>query len=54
MVITFSHTYDHQELLRAVCSFLSSLSNKTFNVLRQSFLNAGPGAPECFVVQKMG
>ena len=33
--------------------FLSSLSNKTFNVLRQSFLNAGPGAPECFVVQKM-
>ncbi|MBO4470130.1 MAG: class I SAM-dependent methyltransferase [Clostridia bacterium] len=34
--------------------FLSSLSNKTFNVLRQSFLNAGPGAPECFVVQKMG
>ena len=34
--------------------FLSSLSNKAFNVLRQSFLNAGPGAPECFVVQKMG
>ena len=34
--------------------FLSSLSNKTFNVLRQCFLNAGPGAPECFVVQKLG
>ena len=23
------------------------------NVLRQRFLNAGPGAPECFVVQKL-
>lgn len=34
--------------------FFSSLSNKAFNVLRQSFLNAGLGAPECFVVQKMG
>ena len=33
-------------------SFLSGLSNKTYNVLRQHFLNAGPGAPECFVVQK--
>ncbi len=32
---------------------LSSLSNKTFNVLHQVFLNAGPGAPECFVVQKL-
>ena len=33
-------------------SFLSALSNRTWNVLRQRFLNAGPGAPECFVVQK--
>lgn len=32
---------------------LSSLSNKSFNVLRQVFLNAGAGAPECFVVQKL-
>ena len=31
---------------------LSALSNRTYNVLRQSFLNAGPGAPECFVIQK--
>ena len=34
-------------------SFFSVLSNKHYNVLRQSFLNAGEGAPECFVVQKM-
>ena len=33
--------------------FLSGLSNKSFNVLHQRFLNAGPGAPECFVVQKL-
>ena len=32
---------------------LSSLSNKRFNVLRQAFLNAGDGAPECFIVQKL-
>lgn len=40
---------ERQELIR----FLSGLSNRTYNVLRQSFLNAGPGAPECFVVQKL-
>ena len=34
-------------------AFLAALSNKTFNVLHQRFLNAGPGAPECFVVQKL-
>ena len=32
--------------------FFAALSNKTYNVLHQRFLNAGPGAPECFVVQK--
>ena len=32
---------------------LSSLSNRKFNVLHQHFLNAGPGAPECFVIQKL-
>ena len=37
----------------ALTAFLSSLSNKTFNVLHQVFLNAGPGAPECFAVQKL-
>ena len=33
--------------------FFTALSNKTYNVLHQRFLNAGPGAPECFVVQKL-
>ena len=36
----------------ALLSFLSSLPPQRFNVLRQAFLNAGPGAPECLVVQK--
>lgn len=31
----------------------SGLSNRRYNVLRQCFLNAGEGAPECFVVQKI-
>lgn len=38
--------------LQALISFFSSLPPQQYNVLRQSFLNAGPGAPECFVVQK--
>ena len=33
-------------------AFLSALDNRRYNVLRQHFLNAGPGAPECFVIQK--
>ena len=33
-------------------AFLSALDNRRHNVLRQHFLNAGPGAPECFVIQK--
>ena len=32
--------------------FLAGLSNRKYNVLRQQFLNANTGAPECFVVQK--
>lgn len=32
--------------------FLSSLRPQEFNVLHQRFLNAGPGAPECFIIQK--
>ena len=36
----------------ALISFFSALPPQQFNVLRQVFLNAGPGAPECFVVQK--
>ena len=35
-----------------LAAFLSGLPNRRFNVLRQTFPNAGPGAPECFVVQK--
>ena len=38
---------------RELVSFFSSLSNRTFNVLHQRFLNAGPGAPECFTVQRL-
>lgn len=41
---------ERQELL----IFLGGLSNRKYNVLRQTFLNASEGAPECFVVQKMG
>ncbi|MBQ8160834.1 MAG: methyltransferase domain-containing protein [Clostridia bacterium] len=37
---------------RELIAFLSSLPPQRFNVLRQHFLNAGPGAPECFVIQK--
>ena len=33
-------------------AYLSGLSNRQYNVLHQRFLNAGPGAPECFVIQK--
>jgi len=38
--------------LENLTSFLSSLKPQEFNVLRQEFLNAGPGAPVCFVIQK--
>lgn len=36
----------------ALQEMLSALPPQRFNVLAQSFLNAGPGAPECFVIQK--
>ena len=45
----------HEEGARereALIRYLSSLPPQRFNVLRQTFLNAGPGAPECLVVQK--
>ena len=32
--------------------YLASLRPQAFNVLHQRFLNAGPGAPECFIIQK--
>lgn len=36
----------------ALTDFLSALPPQQFNVLHHRFLNAGPGAPECFAVQK--
>ena len=39
--------------LEMLVPLLSSLSNRKYNVLRQTFLNAGPGAPECIVIQKL-
>ena len=36
----------------SLISFFSSLPPQRYNVLRQVFLNAGPGAPECFIIQK--
>lgn len=38
--------------LRELSGLFASLSNREYNVLHQRFLNAGPGAPECFVIQK--
>ena len=31
---------------------LASLPPQVYNILHQRFLNAGEGAPECFVVQR--
>lgn len=38
---------------KELSGLLSRLSNREYNVLRQQFLNAGIGVPECFVVQKL-
>ena len=35
-----------------VMNFLASLPPQQYNVLHQRFLNAGPGAPENFVIQR--
>lgn len=35
-----------------VINFLASLPPQQYNVLHQRFLNAGPGAPENFVIQR--
>ncbi len=37
---------------RELTAYLSTLPPQRFNVLHQRFLNAGPGAPECFIAQK--
>ena len=39
---------------RELAGYLAGLDNRRYNVLRQQFLNANAGAPECFVVQKTG
>lgn len=36
----------------ALMDWLATLRPQEFNVLQHRFLNAGPGAPECFVIQK--
>lgn len=33
-------------------TWLSALRPQAYNVLHHRFLNAGPGAPECFIIQK--
>lgn len=35
-------------------ALLAAVRPQAFNVLHQRFINAGPGAPECFLVQKQG
>lgn len=37
---------------RCLMDFLAALRPQQFNVLHHRFLNAGPGAPECFLIQK--
>ena len=36
----------------ALMDWLATLRPQEYNVLHHRFLNAGPGAPECFVIQK--
>lgn len=36
----------------ALMDWLATLRPQEFNVLQHRFLNAGPGAPECFVIQR--
>ncbi|MBQ8536251.1 MAG: rRNA methyltransferase, partial [Clostridia bacterium] len=33
-------------------AWFASVRPQEYNVLHQRFLNAGPGAPECFVIQR--
>ena len=36
----------------ALMDWLSALRPQEYNVLHHRFLNAGPGAPECFIIQR--
>jgi tRNA A58 N-methylase Trm61 len=38
--------------LQELKAFLASLPPQMFNVLHQQFINAGPGSPECFILQR--
>lgn len=37
---------------QALAGYLAALRPQEFNVLHHRFLNAGPGAPECFIAQR--
>lgn len=37
---------------QCLTAYFATLRPQEYNVLHQKFLNAGPGAPECFLVQK--
>ena len=38
--------------LRELTLWLASVPPQKLNILKQTFLNAGPGAPECFILQR--
>lgn len=38
--------------LQNLAEWLSQVPPRQWNILNQRFLNAGPGAPECFILQK--
>ena len=38
--------------LTQITEMMSALRPQEYNVLHHRFINAGPGAPECFVIQK--
>ena len=46
------HSEGEQER-KEIIRFFSSLSNREYNVLRQQFLNASAGAPECLIAQRL-
>lgn len=38
--------------LQELKAFLALIPPQAFNVLHQQFMNAGPGSPECFILQR--
>ena len=54
-VLTLCAYPGHEEGARelaALTALFSALRPQEYNALHQRFLNAGPGAPECFVIQR--